>query len=833
MEAYWTGAGGTGLANDHRNWNCYSAANKSGLLPGALPMSSTLVVMDTAPASTVVDGDVLNWYQMKLGSAGKGYLAIEEGGSLSTVSWGTVGLTKNYSGQIDQTGGSLRSGAEFSVGENGTGVYNQSGGSSYYTGTLYIGRNGSGVGTYNLSGGSLETSGNNEFQVGSSGKGTFNQTAGSVKAGNWFSIGRVAGAGVYNISGGSLTVSKTDRPLWLGGDNASGVGTLNISGTAVVNFNGGVDAGRMNKSHGYINQDGGSLTVSNGDGFNIARDSYATYVQNAGDLVVNCVARLAWGTGTAVGGTYALNGGTATFNNNFYVGVGRVGTFAQSGGTMIAKNGVEIANGGTATGNVTLSGGVLNTPFLRKGAGTANVTFAGGKIVATNATDTAATFFSGLTSFAFGKGGLTFDTAGYDVTMSSGTFTSTASGSLLRKEGAGTFTAPTLPPVAAVEVVGGTLALASGDAIDNTVGIPELAHRWSFNGDYTDSAGGLTAVPTGSPTFSDGKLVLPGGNKGTANVNLGTRVLSIGSDDVTIEIWTKQRRTLTYARIFDYYSSSAGSDTENKKNDIYMAFTTGTSVNTDKVEIKHDNSVKFGKTNTLQPYTLNTMYHVSMVFRANPDGSTTVSWAKRNVGTGTVEKSNSETIAGWTLADFHQKVALPQLHLGCSLWGESDPDAEYDEVRIWGIAMSDAQLNASAKAGPDATSAELASVVGTTDRTLDVASGATLALGGNTLTQPVIAGAGTVQNGTLTVTKKIRVNAGEKLTFSGVALDVTGTTVEVADPENLTQPFVFAESTTAITGKPSVAIKGWTVKKSTDGKKLTIRRSPGATIMVF
>ena len=89
-----------------------------------------------------------------------------------------------------------------------------------------------------------------------------------------------------------------------------------------------------------------------------------------------------------------------------------------------------------------------------------------------------------------------------------------------------------------------------------------------------------------------------------------------------------------------------------------------------------------------------------------------------------------------------------------------------------------------------------------------------------------------MQNGTLTVTQKIRVNAGEKLTFSGVALDLTGTTVEVVDPENLTQPFVFAESTTAITGKPSAA-RGWTVRKSADGKTLTIKRSAGVKIIVY
>ena len=249
---------------------------------------------------------------------------------------------------------------------------------------------------------------------------------------------------------------------------------------------------------------------------------------------------------------------------------------------------MTLAHFSTGTGTLTVTGGVLNTTFIRKGAGTAKtVTFKGGKIVALNATETGATFFDGLTAFAFGKGGLTLDTAGYDVTLSSGTLTSTESGSLLRKEGEGTFTMHALPPVDDIYVDAGSLALSA--TVDNT---------------------------------------------------------------------------------------------------------------------------------------------------------------------------------------------------------------------------------------------------GSATRSLAIASGATLALGGNALTQPVLAGAGTVQNGTLTVTKKIRVNVGEKLTFSGVALDVTGTTVEVADPENLTQPFVFAESTTAITGKPSSGVRGWKVKKSADGRTLTFKRVRGAMVIV-
>ena len=838
VEAYWTGAGGTGLANDHRNWNCYSAANKSGLLPGALPMSSTLVVMDTAPASTVVDGDVLNWYQMKLGSAGKGYLAIEEGGSLSTVNWGTVGLTKNYSGQIDQTGGSLRSGAEFSVGENGTGVYNQSGGSSYYSGTLYIGRNSNaGVGTYNLSGGSLETSGSAEFQVGSSGKGTFNQTAGSVRAGNWFSIGRVAGTGVYNISGGSLTVSKTDRPLWLGGDNASGVGTLNISGTAVVNFNGGVDAGRNNQSHGYLNQDGGSLTVSNGDGFNIARDSYATYVQNAGDLVVNCVTRLAWGNGSTVGGTYKLNGGTATFKNDFYVGAGRLGTFAQSGGTMTANNGVKIANGSSATGYFNMSGGILNTPSIQGVSGVASVVLDGGTIVAKNASDGA--FFSGIDSLVVGGGAI--DTDGHDLSVTADAVKVIDGGKTFTKAGEGTLTFPAMPASDTVTVEAGALALAVG-ANNVAPAAPALTgptHRWSFNNSYNDSVTGAapasrfgtTSGKTTPLTITPGKLVLNGGG-GWGNGSLSLGVSSLGSADATVEIWAGNDAIVNNSVLFSYSDQNWGTAPQNE---VCFKWSEGTAA-TDVMWVKKAGTDIFKENAVLSQVVLGKEYYFAFTFHDNGDGSTLISWQRRDAATGALERSGRRVVPGWTLANVASSTN-PTFAIGVYKNNVAgDAKASYNEVRVWGAALSDDALALSAQKGPDATAADIAAIVAkngeVADRTLAVASGATLDLGGNTLTQPVIAGAGTVQNGTLTVTKKICVNAGEKLTFSGVALDVTGTTVEVADPENLAQSFVFAQSTTAITGMPSSGVRGWKVKKSADGRTLTFKRVRGTMVIV-
>ena len=222
-----------------------------------------------------------------------------------------------------------------------------------------------------------------------------------------------------------------------------------------------------------------------------------------------------------------------------------------------------------------------------------------------------------------------------------------------------------------------------------------LAHRWSFNGDYTDSAGGLTGTPTGNLTFTDGNLVLPGGNKGTANVDLGANALSVGSDSVTIEIWMKQVSMNGMPRIFDYYVDG------NTDNDIYISCSRNSDITLNRVELRYNaTSTRLGNDpNCLAPYTLGTWYHVSMVLQAN-GSETIVKVAKRETGTGAVESSAIGTI-NWTLSDFHNAATSPHLYLGRSLYTEKDANIEYGEVRVWRGELSDAQLDFNAAAGPD------------------------------------------------------------------------------------------------------------------------------------
>jgi len=78
---------------------------------------------------------------------------------------------------------------------------------------------------------------------------------------------------------------------------------------------------------------------------------------------------------------------------------------------------------------------------------------------------------------------------------------------------------------------------------------------------------------------------------------------------------------------------------------------------------------------------------------------------------------------------------------------------------------------------------------------------------------------------------KLVLTAGSRLQFTDVSLDLSNATVEVADADNLSTAFVFVESNTAITGTPASGVKGWRVKKSTDGKRFTLIAKGMAIIM--
>ena len=511
--ATWTGAGGTGLANDHRNWNCYDST--STLLPGALPISSTTVTVNNDSIATVNDGMALAWGATTFGTGPNGGL-YQDGGSLAingnyligntanktttnTISGGTLTTTGNLrmggvsgaKGVLNIEGGSvtvpnvsipLVAGGNSEINvynglfkvtgwvdfaqNTGSNVWNQSGGEVSVGGNFWIGRNNSGVGIYNLSGGKLSNTGGT-FDVGRFSPGYFNMSGGTLSATVATCVGR-DGNGWFHQTDGDFTVNNCFRMGW---GSYTGEYTLD-GGTLTITSWLGIGAG--DNGTGHFVQNGGTFNILN-ENFSVADNGVGTYTFNDGEINAQRLTVGCWNR-TRCNGAFVMNGGTlnvsegSTYDTSahwFWIGRNKVGSFTQNGGEINAYSGVMLAKESTATGTLALNGGVLRTRFLKKGAGTANtVTFAGGKIAVLDENYDSSAFFDGLTSFAFGAGGLTFDTAGYDVTMSSGTLTSTADGSLFRKEGEGTFTIHTLPPVDDIYVDGGVLALSA--SVDNS-----------------------------------------------------------------------------------------------------------------------------------------------------------------------------------------------------------------------------------------------------------------------------------------------------------------------------------------------------------------------------
>ena len=145
----------------------------------------------------------------------------------------------------------------------------------------------------------------------------------------------------------------------------------------------------------------------------------------------------------------------------------------------------------------------------------------------------------------------------------------------------------------------------------------DLAHRWSFNGDLTDSVGGQDAVivdqGANNATLSDTAVTLAGGGKdGSDYIDLADRILSSLGDSATIEIWATQVSVQNWSRIFDFGSSTT--------HNVFMSWTQGTTATADRVEWLGPAGNNTSD-NTNAPYTLGTEYHIVFVF----DGAT-VTW---------------------------------------------------------------------------------------------------------------------------------------------------------------------------------------------------------------
>ena len=225
-------------------------------------------------------------------------------------------------------------------------------------------------------------------------------------------------------------------------------------------------------------------------------------------------------------------------------------------------------------------------------------------------------------------------------------------------------------------------------AASATLPAAELTHRWSFNGDWSDSAGGADAVKCGTyVSLYGGRVHMGYGNCnwGTGYVDLGTNMLDTAA--ATLEIWARHDGVKSWSRVFDYGADNAHYFT--------LCWTYGTNLNNDRAGMKNPGEIAVD--GTMAPYEIGEDYHIAVTFERQGD-ATLVKWQRRDVKTGELQKSGS-----MTMSDGIQKIVDPVLYLGHSQYAsDRDALAAYDEVRVWRGVLSDAQLAASAAAGPDA-----------------------------------------------------------------------------------------------------------------------------------
>ena len=386
---------------------------------------------------------------------------------------GTLSLGSGAgSGTVQMTGGTLTTSWYQYVGYSGKGTFAQSNGFNNSQ-TLILGNNPGSSGTCSLSGDAVLLA---YYQtVGYSGTGTFVQSGAATNTAMWLYVGTNSGAsGSYSLSdNGSLHVTFGEQ---IGNATASGnsTGSGSFTQSGGTNMAASIACGETGSNATYTLSGSGLLLTT---AEYVGQWHSATFTQSGGTNATQFTAGEGDSgilyVGYGYNGTYNLSGGSLSCANVLNVGYDANGTFNLSGGQLWADvenvgngvAGVFTQSGGTNTASYTvyfndgtynLNGGRLIAPSLQS-VGSAAFNFSGGTLQAGSG-------FSASLPMTLGTsgGGATFDTAGYDVTLSGplsgpGSLTKVDSGTLVlaasNNYGGGT------------TINGGTLQLANAGAL--------------------------------------------------------------------------------------------------------------------------------------------------------------------------------------------------------------------------------------------------------------------------------------------------------------------------------------------------------------------------------
>jgi len=312
----------------------------------------------------------------------------------------------------------------------GTGTLNINGGTVIKGDgeAITVGASSGSTGTLHVGSGMLTNVGTAETWIGENGTGYFTQSGGTTYFGDDLRISRFSSVGDLNISGGTLTANY----ITVGDGNnnvATGSAAFTLSGSSVVNAMNGLRLGYAGSAAKVcaLTNNGGTLnirTVSGGD-LELGRWDPVTVVLTLNSGAINLLnnASIRYGTGNN-------NIGSSTFQQS-----GGTVTFYSDGGTTVGGTGVmDLAADGQGTYSYNLAGGILTVPRILQTdpAATVALNLNGGTL---RAAASSTTFLQGLTAANVQAGGAFIDTAGSDIAIAQPLL---AAGGGLVKNGAGT-----------------------------------------------------------------------------------------------------------------------------------------------------------------------------------------------------------------------------------------------------------------------------------------------------------------------------------------------------------------------------------------------------------
>jgi len=739
-------ASGTGVIDVNGDFNSSDVGSSRGavIVKDSATVSGWLTWIgkgtDTTGTLAVSDSGTFNARRLYVGAYGNSVGAITQtGGQILRDATGTVedwriggagGGDANAYGYLGLSGGMFDTGvANFQIGAYGRGVLTQTGGTLNSGQWPVIGRNAGSVGVVTVNGGSFhQTGAGNRLIIGENGLGVLNVGGtGTVDVTGGLWTGLAGGTGIVNLATGGTIATP-----WVAVNG--GTGTVNFHGGTLkakvdnAGFFQGLTAAYVWSEGAVIDTDGRNVTIAQpllapaGQGLtSIALTGNGTgyvgepIVQISGGGGGGATARAVFdrATGT-VTGIQITNPGVGYTSAPTVTLVGGGPTAAAAIGAVSLGDNVSGGLTKAGAGNLTLTAANTFRGDTRIGAGTLTVSNANALQYSTldmNAADSGALALTTPVTLGGLKGSRALDYGRYTLSVGNNNTDQTYSGALagsdaLMKVGAGQWTLSGNNAYSGqTSVLGGTLIAASNTALGSTaagtvVGLGSATNpvnRYSFSETggagttLVDSVSGRNAsiVDGGASdgTVGNGQVTLAGGAKASADYVQFPNGMLNPYADATIEIWATPHSVQNWSRIFDF-----GNDTNNN---LLMAWTQGTNVNTDRAAFKVG-GVENYVDNTMTPYVLNQQAHIVMTIDddGGPAGQTQIRVFKNGSYRGTLNTN-------YNLSQLIENNNF----LGRSQYGDNTANASWNELRIYSAELSDAQIAANYNAGPDALAA--------------------------------------------------------------------------------------------------------------------------------